>query len=880
MDEEARICEPGGRGLVFPLFESEQHIDFSFRAAIYVAALLYLFLGVNIVSDTFVSSIEVITSKKKRVRQKGTGRLVTVAVWNGTVANLTLLALGSSAPEILLSLVETMGNGFHAGELGPSTIVGSAAFNLFIIIAVCISSIPSPEIRVIKENGVFIVTAIFSLFAYFWLVLICKVISPDVIEIWEGLVTMAMMPVLVGISYLADIGYWSGGRRPTLAAQRTLPGDSLETDPYASLAMHDPNSPTQQDAAFFCEEDSAPHWTRPAFALDGSPLANEAGVLGFSSETWELAGGLSERSVYVPVVRKGGVNGRVACKFRMEGWTAVPGFDYMAGEGEVVFGTGQDRAFVPVTVLPKRVGEHSDQFQIILEEVEGGAVFDPLTDGGEERCVLTITIQNENEELTRHSAMVRASRWVDGCVNMDNLRLAARSWKDNVVSALYDVGDEDEAPSALDWILHIVSLPWKLSFSILVPPTVLAGGWLCFIMSLLSIGLVTILVIDFAELFGCVTNIADSITAITIVALGTSMPDLFASKAAACQDEYADASIVNVTGSNSVNVFLGIGLPWTMSAVYWRCVGATDEWTRRYGGSFSPGTFVVRSESLAFSVSIFTIAALVALSTISLRRTKLGGELGGPFLPKVMSSLLLCLLWLFYLGLSIWQIIAAPSGFGPQLTAIAIGICILENVLLVLGIFAYLFKGRCSPPQTEGFKGLDDVEDCRGGGAFSEPPQIHAWPPSLQAGKAPQPPFTAPVSAEMYGAHFKGSKHAFSFTSAALVCVAVQRFKATGGRKLYEAGAPPGPPTLTRSSSFHSVDDNAPLPAAAAPQAAAPHSAAIGACNAALNAKSAGARLCGYVGNHAGDLLALSAAGFAAAQVVDSQGGLLRMGRP
>ena len=47
------------------------------------------------------------------------------------------MALGSSAPEILLSVIETFGAGFRAGDLGPSTIVGSAAFNLFIIIAIC-----------------------------------------------------------------------------------------------------------------------------------------------------------------------------------------------------------------------------------------------------------------------------------------------------------------------------------------------------------------------------------------------------------------------------------------------------------------------------------------------------------------------------------------------------------------------------------------------------------------------------------------------------------------------------------------------------------------------------------------------------------------------
>merc|ERR1711881_432038 len=56
----------------------------------------------------------------------------------------------------------------------------------------------------------------------------------------------------------------------------------------------------------------------------------------------------------------------------------------------------------------------------------------------------------------------------------------------------------------------------------------------------------------------------------TFVALGTSLPDTFASKTAATQDPYADASIGNVTGSNSVNVFLGLGLPWTIGACYWR----------------------------------------------------------------------------------------------------------------------------------------------------------------------------------------------------------------------------------------------------------------------------------------------------------------------
>jgi solute carrier family 8 (sodium/calcium exchanger) len=70
------------------------------------------------------------------------------------VANLTLMALGSSAPEILLSCIEIVGRGFVAGDLGPGTIVGSAAFNLFCITGVCIFAVPTPEVRRIGQINV------------------------------------------------------------------------------------------------------------------------------------------------------------------------------------------------------------------------------------------------------------------------------------------------------------------------------------------------------------------------------------------------------------------------------------------------------------------------------------------------------------------------------------------------------------------------------------------------------------------------------------------------------------------------------------------------------------------------------------------------------
>ena len=51
------------------------------------------------------------------------------------------------------------------------------------------------------------------------------------------------------------------------------------------------------------------------------------------------------------------------------------------------------------------------------------------------------------------------------------------------------------------------------------------------------------------------------------------LADTFASKVAAIQDDHADNSVGNVTGSNAVNVFLGIGIAWSMAAIYWTAKG-------------------------------------------------------------------------------------------------------------------------------------------------------------------------------------------------------------------------------------------------------------------------------------------------------------------
>ncbi|XP_037585952.1 sodium/calcium exchanger 1 [Cebus imitator] len=197
------------KGVILPIWEPQ---DPSFgdkiaRATVYFVAMVYMFLGVSIIADRFMSSIEVITSQEKEITIKkpnGETTKTTVRIWNETVSNLTLMALGSSAPEILLSVIEVCGHNFTAGDLGPSTIVGSAAFNMFIIIALCVYVVPDGETRKIKHLRVFFVTAAWSIFAYTWLYIILSVISPGVVEVWEGLLTFFFFPICVVFAWVAD----------------------------------------------------------------------------------------------------------------------------------------------------------------------------------------------------------------------------------------------------------------------------------------------------------------------------------------------------------------------------------------------------------------------------------------------------------------------------------------------------------------------------------------------------------------------------------------------------------------------------------------------------------------------------------------------------
>lgn len=199
------------KGLLLPVI-NEYTWSLGFRIFIYLLGMLWCFLGIAIVADMFMLGIEKITSKTRMIRisnpkEKNGYEEIEVKVWNDTVANLSLMAFGTSAPEILLNVVIIVGKGFKASDLGPATIVGSAAFNLLVITAICICSIPVGECRKLENIRVYVTTTFASLFAYMWMLIVLIAITPDVVDLWEAIVTFMFFPILIVMSYLVDKFY-------------------------------------------------------------------------------------------------------------------------------------------------------------------------------------------------------------------------------------------------------------------------------------------------------------------------------------------------------------------------------------------------------------------------------------------------------------------------------------------------------------------------------------------------------------------------------------------------------------------------------------------------------------------------------------------------
>jgi K+-dependent Na+/Ca+ exchanger-like protein len=84
-----------------------------------------------------------------------------------------------------------------------------------------------------------------------------------------------------------------------------------------------------------------------------------------------------------------------------------------------------------------------------------------------------------------------------------------------------------------------------------------------FAVSILFIAILSYFLVEYAIVFSDALSIPPIIVALTILAAGTSIPDLFASTVVARQGR-GDMAVANAVGSNVFDILIGLGLPWLL----------------------------------------------------------------------------------------------------------------------------------------------------------------------------------------------------------------------------------------------------------------------------------------------------------------------------
>uniref|UniRef100_A0A0K0E3L7 Sodium/calcium exchanger membrane region domain-containing protein n=1 Tax=Strongyloides stercoralis TaxID=6248 RepID=A0A0K0E3L7_STRER len=191
--------------------------------------------------------------------------------------------------------------------------------------------------------------------------------------------------------------------------------------------------------------------------------------------------------------------------------------------------------------------------------------------------------------------------------------------------------DEDE-PLDLTWpqtrqkqLVYFILSPITYSLYLTIPDVRRTGYKkyvvITFIGSIIWIALFSYLMVWWSATIGSTFNIPTEIMGLTILAAGTSIPDLITSVIVA-RKGLGDMAVSSSIGSNLFDVCVGLPIPWLLYFfVNWIKKHQTD-------GDKSIGTISVSSNGLACSVGLLFLMLLVLIISIALSRWQMNKIFG------------------------------------------------------------------------------------------------------------------------------------------------------------------------------------------------------------------------------------------------------------
>lgn len=509
--------------------------------------LFYMFLSIAIVCDElFVPALEVIAEK-----------------WglSNDVAGATLMAAGGSAPELFTALMGV----FMRGDLGFSTIVGSAVFNVLFVIGMCAMFTPAKFSPLALTWWPLARDCTYYILTLFVLVLFMK----------DGEVYMheAILQFLLYIGYVVLMGY-----------SETLE-EMIKSKLAKSSAEVTPEGGEQLEATTKVNTE----FNRPSTFRAGvlqlltskTSITDTAGiacVAKIKGDVYEVFDSLDEN-------KNGSIEPEELKNLLKALGTAEAELtdDALKKHAEAIDTAGnghisKNEFVIWYTASEERIAsemkECFDRFDVnnsgtidkdeIRKLLEGMGHKPAQQDIEEAEKEIN---QTEGElNFDDFSAWYKKSLfWTEHKHAAEEAAESQESILQGIASGFSDLSDA-EVPARAKFF-YILSLPICGLFGITVPDCRPPGQeWKCyatFFMSIVMIGLSSYFMV---EAVVEVTNqhnlnIPTAISGMTIIAAGTSVPDLISSVIVA-RNGHGDMAVSSSVGSNIFDVTVGIPIPW------------------------------------------------------------------------------------------------------------------------------------------------------------------------------------------------------------------------------------------------------------------------------------------------------------------------------
>eukprot|EP01028_Stygiella_incarcerata_P012835 TRINITY_DN80502_c0_g1_i1.p1 TRINITY_DN80502_c0_g1~~TRINITY_DN80502_c0_g1_i1.p1 ORF type:complete len:660 (+),score=145.05 TRINITY_DN80502_c0_g1_i1:141-2120(+) len=589
---------------------SPSQFDKTWGIGLYTFIMLYLFLALAIICDDFfVASLEIISERLDL---------------SDDVAGATFMAAGSSAPEFFTSLVDAF---IARNGVGIGTIIGSALFNILVIVGA--TGIVTGKAMDLEAWPLFrdCTFYLISIALMIWTFLDSEV------HWWEALVLVFTYSIYVMFMKFNERlrGACLKGKSPDIVETGFSDARELEAGDEEVVGV---GKQTTRDSKEAVPQTSMS--TETLHCDDSTPLAEEKGA-----DPTSILDMVRPTKTYA----RDGYSAKVGMQFP---WHRSTSF---IGDRETLQKRRPSRVYpvddngslanVQENVLLAAGGvdgssPSSDRIVSIGEGTHSESDGDSDVSNENEFNESSVSLDEENadrEEAIKDTDIVKTAKESEGDKNGNDAEMSSDADKND--DGGHSIWHLEWPKGTMKKLVVLFSAPIVYMFRLTVPDC-RRKKWkewylVTFLVSIVYIGLFSHFMVDMASRLGCIFGVPAVVMGLTVLAAGTSVPDMLSSVAVA-EEGHGDMAVSNAVGSNVFDILLGLGFPWFLASLI-------------YGVPFP-----VEASNVLLWTLILCASVLVFILSIIFSGYKLHPKIGVAFILIYVIFVIYVLITTFFLG--------------------------------------------------------------------------------------------------------------------------------------------------------------------------------------------------------------------------------------